>query len=95
MVAAGEERIPEQPAGEPKDTKEEQQEGEAKHGNFAAIQASGFGEFLLQPEMLRAMVDCGFEHPSEVQHGYILQVILGTNVFCQAKPGTGKTAMSM
>ena len=27
---------------------------------------SGFKDFLLKPELLRAIVDCGFEHPSEV-----------------------------
>ena len=26
---------------------------------------SGFKDFLLKPELLRAIVDCGFEHPSE------------------------------
>jgi ATP-dependent RNA helicase UAP56/SUB2 len=25
----------------------------------------GFRDFLLKPELLRAIVDCGFEHPSE------------------------------
>ena len=27
--------------------------------------SSGFKDFLLKPELLRAIVDCGFEHPSE------------------------------
>jgi ATP-dependent RNA helicase UAP56/SUB2 len=30
-----------------------------------AIQSTGFREFLLKPELLRAIADCGFEHPSE------------------------------
>ncbi|OLQ11740.1 Spliceosome RNA helicase Ddx39b [Symbiodinium microadriaticum] len=34
---------------------------------------SGFKDFLLKPELLRAIVDCGFEHPSEVQHECIPQ----------------------
>merc|ERR1712060_919183 len=38
-------------------------------------------------------VDCGFEHPSEVQHECIPQAILGTGVLCQAKSGMGKTAV--
>lgn len=29
------------------------------------IHATGFRDFLLKPELLRAIVDCGFEHPSE------------------------------
>ena len=32
----------------------------------AAIHPSGFRDFLLKPELLRAIVDCGFEHPSDV-----------------------------
>jgi len=96
MAAAGEEDLPdfdEEPAEEPKDTKDEKKEGEAKKGNFAAIHASGFRDFLLKPELLRAIVDCGFEHPSEVQHECIPQAILGTDVLCQAKSGMGKTAV--
>merc|ERR1712224_215801 len=51
------------------------------------------GDFLLKPELLRATVDCGFEHPSEVQHACIPQAILGTDILCQAKSGMGKTAV--
>jgi len=47
----------------------------------------------LKPELLRAIADCGFEHPSEVQHECIPQAILGTDVICQAKSGMGKTAV--
>jgi ATP-dependent RNA helicase UAP56/SUB2 len=47
----------------------------------------------LKPELLRAIVDCGFEHPSEVQHECIPQAILGTDVLCQAKSGMGKTTV--
>jgi len=39
------------------------------------------------------VVDCGFEHPSEVQHECIPQAILGMDVLCQAKSGMGKTAV--
>ncbi|CAG8655299.1 9259_t:CDS:2, partial [Paraglomus occultum] len=45
------------------------------------------------PELLRAIVDCGFEHPSEVQQECIPQSLLGTDVLCQAKSGMGKTAV--
>merc|ERR1711957_132044 len=76
-------------------TKDEPKEGEgdAKKGGYAAIHASGFRDFLLKPELLRAIVDCGFEHPSEVQHECIPQAILGTDILCQAKSGMGKTAV--
>merc|ERR1712142_871378 len=46
-----------------------------------------------KPELLRAIVDCGFEHPSEVQNECIPQAILGMDVLCQAKSGMGKTAV--
>lgn len=34
-------------------------------GSYVSIHSSGFRDFLLKPEILRAIVDCGFEHPSE------------------------------
>uniref|UniRef100_A0A7S0Q7G2 RNA helicase n=2 Tax=Coccolithus braarudii TaxID=221442 RepID=A0A7S0Q7G2_9EUKA len=64
-----------------------------KGGTYSGIHASGFRDFLLKPELLRAVVDCGFEHPSEVQHECIPQAILGMDVICQAKSGMGKTAV--
>jgi ATP-dependent RNA helicase UAP56/SUB2 len=60
---------------------------------YVAIHSSGFKDFLLKPELMRAIADCGFEHPSEVQHECIPQAILGTDVICQAKSGMGKTAV--
>merc|ERR1712093_604718 len=62
-------------------------------GHYVGIHASGFRDFILKPECLRAVVDCGFEHPSEVQHECIPQAILGMDVICQAKSGMGKTAV--
>jgi ATP-dependent RNA helicase UAP56/SUB2 len=47
----------------------------------------------LKPELLRAIVDAGFEHPSEVQHETIPQAVLGGDIVCQAKSGMGKTAV--
>ena len=42
----------------------EQTKKEVK-GTYVSIHSSGFRDFLLKPELLRAIVDCGFEHPSE------------------------------
>lgn len=36
-----------------------------KKGSYVGIHATGFRDFLLKPELLRAIADCGFEHPSE------------------------------
>ncbi|KND02048.1 DEAD-box ATP-dependent RNA helicase 15 [Spizellomyces punctatus DAOM BR117] len=66
---------------------------ETKKGSYVGIHATGFRDFLLKPELLRAIVDCGFEHPSEVQQECIPQAILGMDVLCQAKSGMGKTAV--
>ncbi|KAI9817955.1 MAG: Suppressor of the cold-sensitive snRNP biogenesis mutant brr1-1 [Phylliscum demangeonii] len=67
--------------------------GADKKGSYVGIHSTGFRDFLLKPELLRAIVDCGFEHPSEVQQVCIPQAILGTDVLCQAKSGLGKTAV--
>jgi len=66
---------------------------EAKKGHYVGIHASGFRDFILKPECLRSVVDCGFEHPSEVQHECIPQAVLGMDIICQAKSGMGKTAV--
>ena len=38
--------------------------GEAVKKGYVGIHSSGFKDFLLKPELLRSIVDCGFEHPS-------------------------------
>merc|ERR1711907_661197 len=48
------------------DEKKEETEGGGKKG-YVGIHTSGFKDFLLKPELQRAIQDCGFEHPSEVQ----------------------------
>merc|ERR1712226_822739 len=70
-------------AGEKKDVK----------GSYVSIHSSGFRDFLLKAELMKAIVDCGFEHPSAVQHECIPQAILGMDVICQAESGMGKTAV--
>lgn len=62
-------------------------------GSYAGIQAISFRDFLLKPELLRAITDCGFEHPSEVQQECISKAIYGADILCQAKSGMGKTAV--
>lgn len=39
--------------------------GDAKKGHYVGVHSSGFRDFMLKPEILRAVVDCAFEHPSE------------------------------
>jgi len=40
--------------------------GQEKKG-YVGIHATGFKELMLKPELLQAITDCGFEHPSEGQ----------------------------
>ena len=84
----------EEEANEPKEN-EAVANGDTKKikGNYASIHSSGFRDLMLRPELLRAIIDCGFEHPSEVQHECIPQAILGMDIVCQAKSGMGKTAV--
>jgi superfamily II DNA/RNA helicase len=60
---------------------------------FTGIHATGFKDFLLKPELMKAISDAGFEHPSEVQQQCIPQSLLGVDILCQAKSGMGKTAI--
>ncbi|KIL70560.1 hypothetical protein M378DRAFT_194873 [Amanita muscaria Koide BX008] len=68
-------------------------DGDKDKKNFSGIHSTGFRDFLLKPELLRAISDLGFEHPSEVQQECIPQAVLGMDVLCQAKSGHGKTAV--
>jgi hypothetical protein len=40
-------------------------QGATKKLTYAGIMSTGFKDFLLKPELQRAVIDCGFEHPSE------------------------------
>ncbi|VAH60898.1 unnamed protein product [Triticum turgidum subsp. durum] len=66
---------------------------------YVGIHSSGFRDFLLKPELLRAIQDCIISSDifgrrrGYVQHECIPQAILGMDVICQAKSGMGKTAV--
>lgn len=46
---------------------------ETKKGGYVSIHSSGFRDFLLKPELLRAIIDCGFEHPRFVSNSIPLK----------------------
>ncbi|KAH0482556.1 MAG: hypothetical protein KVP17_003693 [Porospora cf. gigantea B] len=73
--------------------KKENAAEEGGRGNYVTVHASGFRDFFLKPELLRAIGDAGFEHPSEVQHETIPHAITAVDILCQAKSGMGKTAV--
>lgn len=62
-------------------------------GTHSAVALGGFQDFCLRPELLNAIRENGFEHPSEVQHQALPTAILGTDILSQAKSGMGKTAV--
>lgn len=57
------------------------------------VSSAQFKDFLLRDELMDAIKDAAFEHPSEVQQMAIPKAILGQDILCQAKSGTGKTAV--
>lgn len=62
-------------------------------GGQVGVHATSFSDFILKPEILRAIGDAGFEHPSEVQNKTIPHALTGMDVLCQARSGMGKTAV--
>ena len=65
--------------------------GEEK-GQFGA-NLVGWNELFLKDELKRAIRECGFEHPSDVQVNAIPHILQGHDILCQAKSGMGKTAV--
>jgi len=77
---------------ETQQTNQSQNESHPK-GSYATLSSSSFKDFMLKKELMRAIGDAGFEHPSEVQHSAIPKAILGQDMIVQAKSGMGKTAV--
>ena len=48
------------------------------------IHSSGFRDFLLKSELLLAVTDCGFEHPSEGQQHCLNPLLIRHRVLCTA-----------
>jgi|TARA_B110000483_G_scaffold59259_1_gene73926 ATP-dependent RNA helicase UAP56/SUB2 len=48
-----------------------EKKGVNKKKGYVGMHSTGFRDFLLKPELLRAIVDCGFEHPSEGNYTHI------------------------
>ena len=53
---------------------------------------TSFEEFGLQPDLMRAVSDAGYEEPTPVQARTIPALLQGRDVIAQAQTGTGKTA---
>jgi len=74
---------------------EETQEETAQDikGSYSGVPSASFPDMLLKEQLLAAIRDAGFEHPSEVQHRAIPAAMTGQDLICQAKSGMGKTAV--
>jgi len=72
---------------------QEDAQGQEVKGSYAGASTASFQDMLLKTELMSAIRDAGFEHPSEVQHSAIPAAMTGTDVICQAKSGMGKTAV--
>ncbi len=53
---------------------------------------SSFSELNIQPELLKAVNNMGFEAPTPIQSSCIPAILAGNDVVGQAQTGTGKTA---
>lgn len=51
-----------------------------------------FSDFALHPKLLKAVTECGFDAPSEIQQQAIPHILDGRDIMASAPTGTGKTA---
>jgi ATP-dependent RNA helicase DeaD len=56
------------------------------------VEAAGFGDLDLRPELVQALASLGYEEPTPIQREAIPPLIAGRDVLGQAATGTGKTA---
>merc|ERR1719192_2719717 len=71
----------------------EEDAGKEIKGSYAGASTASFQDMLLKNELMSAIRDAGFEHPSEVQPRAIPAAMTGQDLICQAKSGMGKTAV--
>ena len=57
--------------------------GDSKKKGYVGMHSTGFRDFLLKPELLRAIVDCGFEHPSEGEESFSVSLIIVFRAFVE------------
>ncbi|KAL3412467.1 ATP-dependent RNA helicase [Aspergillus fumigatus] len=69
-----------------------------KKGSYVGIHSTGFRDFLLKGELLRAITDCGFEHPSEalirLLPGCFALAIYGELVLVESSQVTYSTSLA-
>jgi ATP-dependent RNA helicase UAP56/SUB2 len=75
------------------DSSDDEKPKEAQQKKDQGANLTGWNELFLKDELKRAIRECGFEHPSEVQIEGIPLALQGHDILCQAKSGMGKTAV--
>ena len=68
-------------------------EEDAPPSRSSGAACSSFEEMGLKSELLRGMVEFGYERPSEVQQTALPLVLTGRDAILQAQSGTGKTSL--
>ncbi|CCH59736.1 hypothetical protein TBLA_0B09205 [Henningerozyma blattae CBS 6284] len=66
---------------------------QSRQNNSDAQLIPSFKDFMLKPVLIKALMDIEFEHPSEVQQQALPQALIGRDILCQGKSGSGKTAI--
>ncbi|KAK8793471.1 hypothetical protein WA158_004830 [Blastocystis sp. Blastoise] len=64
-----------------------------KPDTYVGVDSTAFKDFMLKDEINKAIAECGFEHPSEIQQQCLAPCLAGSDILCQAKSGMGKTAI--
>ena len=64
-----------------------------EHKQINAVELKTFDDFNLNEILLNNIKQAQFEAPSPVQNMAIPKMLLGRDILCQAKSGTGKTAV--
>ena len=65
---------------------------ETKEENVNENEVTSFEDLHIEPKILKALQDMGFEEPSPIQKGAIPLALKGEDIIGQAQTGTGKTA---
>lgn len=63
-----------------------------KKKDVTATKGTDFEDYGLKTELLRGIIEKGWDKPSPVQEETIPLTIAGANIIARAKNGTGKTA---
>lgn len=79
-------------AGAPADEPESAEESASADEPEAAEELTGFAALNLRPQVLEAVIESGYDQPTDVQSQVIPHMLAGRDVLAQSQTGSGKTA---